>query len=248
MVPSYQHYKSKKQYKRAKRTTRIMRRAVPRIPRWNLRTAGFAGKESKYIDYSHSVDIPTGRIDASDLDPATYLCLNAVSQGTGNQQRMGLRSTCTSISIQGHVTFPVANPVGSTTGYAKLWLLIDTQTNGAQATGEEFLTGPATNQVISHRNLENSHRFKTLKQITVCANSPSAYWDGVDQAGPEIVVPFEIHHKFKKPLQTRYLSTGDTVADVADNSIHLFGLSPQTNGNNSSAGIVFMSRCRFYAD
>ena len=80
----------------------------------------------------------------------------------------------------------------------KIWVVLDTQTNGAQMTADEYLATPASNQhcISTMINLENSHRFKTLATKEITFENQNHYWNGSGGVSPTIVKPFHIYKSF----------------------------------------------------
>lgn len=214
----------------------------------NQRIGGYGGAELRFVDYNKSVAVPFTTASMP-VDPTTALCLNAIAQGSGNSQRGGLRASIKSIEMHGVVKFPFA----SNQGEVRIWLVLDKQTNGAQLTGSDVFVDEANNDYTSSQflNLENKHRFTVLATKLVTYVNQNHYYDGVSAvAAPTVHKPFVIKKTFAgKGLQTRFLGTGATIADISDNSIHVLCAGTVTaSGTAKSADIRYLSRCRFFAD
>lgn len=211
----------------------------------NIRTAGFLGIVKKFLDVSHSSSLAT---DASACmeDPSTMLCLNAPAEGTGASQRSTRNVKFTDLHINGYIEFPQLGSTSNydTPGYCKIWVVMDTQTNGAQMTSDQLLLdiGTAGFDILSQRNLENTDRFKVLAELTVREGDRAAVWDGTDQRTSGKFVPFEIHRKLN--MRTKFVTTGTgaTIADIQDNSIHVLALATDVGSTN----IAYTSRIRYY--
>lgn len=214
--------------------------------RSNLRTGGYAGRELRFNDTSvDGVDI-SQTVTSAEADPTTLNCLNGIAQGSGVSQRGGIRSTLHSIRVNGQVSFIPSFP---NQGIVKLYLVLDKQTNGTQMTGPMYLSSSIASTWLSplqHPNLENSHRFTLLSSKTITFKTQNHYWNGSAGVAPTVNVPFTLQKTWKAGLKTRYLSTGDTVASIADNSIHVLAIC--TDNSGASAKISYISRIRFYAD
>lgn len=212
----------------------------------NIRTAGFMGKELKFIDQEYDAAVSAG-LPGSEADPATVLCLNATAQGDGNSDRDGRRQYTNSIWVNGNVEFTALDTtaIGSTY-YVKLSLVLDTQTNGAQFAATSVYDEPTNSDidVDAFRNLEYTHRFKVLKTVIVKQVVGAAVWDGDSIHKIGCKVPFRIRYKFKKPLITTYTGTSAVVGNIADNSLHLIATQVQAAGG-SHATLRYVSRCRF---
>lgn len=231
------HYKKSKKKSSKKRS----REAV------NYRTGGYAGREVRFLDTSvEGRDIAVA-ISGATANPTTLLCLNAVGPGTGVSQRGGIRCTVKSIRINGVISFVPAFP---SSGIVKLYLVKDKQTNGAQMTGTQYFdTAIASDfmSVMQHENLENAHRFSLLAKKTVKFVTQNHYWNGTTAVAPTVNVPFSLSKSFgASGMKVRFLGSGTTIADIADNSLHLLALC--TDNSGSSAKISYISRMKFYAD
>ncbi len=218
------------------------RRLANAYKKRNTRTGGYTGKELRFVDYDVNQAMLTDLGNGARADPSTALCLNAIAQGSGNSQRGGLRATIRSVQVRGYVKFSTA----TLQGIVKLYLVLDTQTNGAQLVPQElFADSPSSanfQAVNLFENLENSHRFKILQSKTVKFVTQNHYWNGTDTLAPSPCVPFTLTKSWKSGLQTRFSGTGATIADISDNSLHVVAISLDTSELN------YVSRVRFYAD
>lgn len=129
-------------------------------------------------------------------------------------------------------------------------LVWDKQTNGATLNSEDVYTNQAadarTNGALQ-RNMSFSKRFKVLD--TWLFNYPPTMMATNDQATYTMAiagnqVPFQLAHKFTKPLVVNF-TTGSTTADVAnviDNSLHLIAYATNIG---AAPQILYNSRMRF---
>lgn len=227
-------------------------RHIPKFPRYkkvsNARSGGFVGRELKFVDYALTNTTVGITLATADQDPALALCLNAVAQGTGNSQRLGLRAIFKSLDIRMNFIWQQVVKDGAT---ARVIVYIDKQTNGAQAQVTDLLDGAkvaAENAILAPLNLENKHRFQILRDVAVQSPTSDVNWDGTVFFSKKQRT--QLHLKIplggKRGLQTRFLGTGATVADVADNSVHIAIFMNQS----STGGVLasYISRARFYAD
>ena len=85
----------------------LEQRKQARLRRRNIRTAGFLGIEHKFIDTSLVSSALTAPTDSTggEHDPATVLCLNAVAQGDGEEQRDGKAYVIDQLYMNGFVQF-----------------------------------------------------------------------------------------------------------------------------------------------
>lgn len=130
----------------------------------------------------------------------------------------------------------------------KLWLVLDTQTNGGTATGldsENVYTNPAAAALMGCsvlRNMLYTKRYKILKQLTVQLPQPSlgtANTSAMDQEGQHC--QFDINVDLKG-LKTEFLGNAGTVADIVDNGLFLIGC---TSSNNTSPSVNYNARLRY---
>lgn len=209
-----------------------------RFARRNFRTGGFLGVELKFLDEKVDWgDAGTLRyLDAAtaEIDPPTPDCLNALSEGSGVSQRIGRKVTNKMITIRGAVVWPaisfdaavdfVANP------NAVIFLVLDTQTNGAQLNSEDVFTAFtafADHQVMTNvfRDQERVARFRVLAKVTLCCPNRNM---GQDVAGGKnvyerVYVPFEINKKLNFETTYNATATPATVSQIVDNSLHMIG-------------------------
>lgn len=233
-------FRKKRSFRRARRK-RSFRSGVNR-------TAGLLGIEKKFIDQSVSDTTPLVTVWAgAEFDPATSLNLAGVSQGDGPGQRDGRKMSVVSVAVKGEI---FNNAIESGTGpsadqYARVIMVLDRQTNGAQLNAEDVMqTIGGNDDYRSFRNLEFLQRFKVLADKTI-------YYDvarsGMNEGainlfavGP-IKKTFNFYYKFSKPLVVNYTGTTNAMANVRDNSIHLIVV-----GTSTAMTISYTSRCRFY--
>lgn len=227
---------------------RYARTQASRYRSMNKRLGGFAGRELRFVDYQLAETVLSPQVPAGIKDPATALALNAIAQGSGNNQRGGLRATIMSCQVKGVVVFPKV----STQGIVKIYMVLDTQTNGAAMTADEFLVDPTddVHGVSAFINLENTHRFKTLAQTTATYVTQNHFGSSESSAdlAPTIHVPFNLYKGWSSGMITRFLSTGATISDIADNSIHIVAICGQGPANATSASIAYQTRIRYQAN
>ena len=211
----------------------------------NCRRGGYIGREKKYSDQVLNAG-ELGRVLSTSVeDPSTnHLC--AIAQGSGNTERDGLRATIDSIHIKGKLYWVETNPgaVQKIMPFVRLMVIHDKQTNGAQLSATEVLQNvSADDNDSSFRNLEYTSRFKVMKDVRI---RPPAVGGSSSASVPQII-PFEMHFT-NLCIPVRYKGTGNTVADVMDNSFHLIAFKAY-NGSTDNCSNVQMRynvRCRFY--
>lgn len=183
-------------------------------------------KELKFFDtdLSFLIDL-TGEV------PATgQLCL--IPQGDTESSRDGRAAYVKSIQIRGNFSLiPVASATASSTAY--VYVVLDTQCNGAAAAVTDVLTGANLGTALI--NLTNSERFKIMKRFVIEMNAQA----GVSTAYNNHTVPVDWYKKCDIPLQ--YNSTAGAITEIRSNNIFLLA------GTNAAAGddlINFTGRCR----
>ncbi len=226
---------------------RVARRALVVVPAAsaNVRTGGFMGLERKFKDYEVSADSFTTVWAGGEMDDGTALSLSAVAQGDGEDQRDGRVYTIHSVHIRGYVELSSledsVSPINDV--IARIALVWDTQTNGAQLNAEDvYLTTSAGKDVNSFRNLQESKRFIVLKEKTMTlkaygqtnAGAQNLYTNGA------VRIHFKINKAFKNGIKVRCKGTTATVASISDNSLHLIGTA-----NATTVVLNYESRIRF---
>ncbi len=200
----------------------------------NVRTAGFIGMENKFVDTTVTDKAFTTIWAGGEMEDGTMLGLGIPAQGTGESERDGRVYTLKSLHIKGFIE--VNSAESSTTPLAdllaRLALVWDTQTNGAQMSAEEcMLTIGTPDDVNSFRNLQFSHRFIVLKDKTfrIPVAQTSTNEGAINLfASPRVVIPFKMNKTFKKGIKIRCKGTGGIIGDVTDNSFHLIGTATST--------------------
>lgn len=234
-----QHYRSSRNKRRRTGIGSYRRIRVP-----NRRSGGYMGLENKFIDYEYSGTIATS-LGTAMADPSpTALALNAIARGDGESDRDGRKVRLNSLLIQGHVNFysqSAASPEGG--HYARLLLVLDRQTNGAQMDDTDCLKNPSNNDldISAVKNLQNAARFAILEERIIGQHSPTAVWNGTNSVNSQVQVPFKI---YKKLAQTVHFLSGTTaaVSNIADYSLHLICIG----STGLSGNLQYVSRIRFH--
>lgn len=229
-----------KRAKKAYRPSMYKKRAIARIS--NARTGGFLGLEKKFVDYEYDAAV-VQTVASAEADPATALCLNVSAQGDGPSEHDGRQAVIKSIEIRGTVLFSgtdAATPAES--GYVRILVLLDKQTNGAQFNSEDVLKDPTDADLDSDamRNLEFIERFQVLRDMTIHSGDRSSIWDGTSAPTEATYKPFKIFIPLKN-LVCNFTSTTAAIANVKDNSIHVMAI-----GEGGAAILRYVSRCRFF--
>ncbi len=200
------------------------------------RTRGvYAIGETKYFDFELAAQalVASAGWTSTEIDPDAVPVVDmdtlfVPKVGSAINQRIGRSVKVKKIKIRGHISVPAqANQTGAdATAQVRLVLVMDTQTNAAQAQGEQVFAAPTTvdsgNAVNSFQSLANLGRFNVLHDEKITVGDPNLSWDGTNMEQQGLKHPFYISHEFKKPLVCHFNAVnGGTVADCVDNSFHL---------------------------
>lgn len=228
----------------ARLASRLARRNVVS----NLRIGGFRDLEVKFLDSAIADTQIPSPTDASsgELDP-TGSCLNAIAQGDGESNRDGRKVTLHSVFINGTVSTDTASDQTTATisgSQVFVALVLDTQTNGAQLSSENVFTNPGASAFTAAsplRNLQYLQRFKVLATKVIDMNPDTLTYDGTadqkDSAGK--VRSFRIYKRLKIPVI--YTNTTASIANVADNSLHVIAFA----SGRWTCNLSYNARIRF---
>jgi len=218
----------------------------------SYRTGGLSGLELKYIDNQYAATNLTNTLTTTTAthDPSATITINGTAQGDGFDNRDGIIMTTKSVGIVGQIVVPaveVQDNLNCSFQY-RIALVLDKQTNGAAASADLIWDDTATVKTNAFRKIENAFRFDVLKEIKGRWNPPSVVNTAsvINSFGyPKVTIPFKIFYTFPGGLKTRYSSTTNTIANIRDNSLHIYAwvdtvtTTPQT--------ISYTSRARFIA-
>lgn len=209
----------------------------------NARTGGFSGVELKYID--------NGLDDATLLDsawtgalhdPTTVNCLFATKQGTGPTDRDGRKLIIKSIFVRGNVKLAHdAGAAGADATVARVLLVQDTQTNGAQLNPIHVMASGVGTGVHQFRNLEYSKRFRVLGDKTMVLNPQSSSGDTATVRAGEVKKSFSFFLKCNIPVTYNATADPADISQIMDNSFHILAMGDDA----SPAGSLKLSyNCR----
>lgn len=218
-------------------------------PRNNMRSAGWLGLELKFLDQAIVGVALTAPTDAAgaELDPtgSSVLCIGHPPQGDGPSDRDGRTYVVKSVNIDGVVTCAsqIDQTAVDTAATIRLYLVLDTQTNGAQLNSEDVFTNPSAAAVgngSGFRNLLHMKRFKVLDSVQFSLPQAVITWDGTNVETGGFSVPFQLSWRgSQKVIAT---STTGVVATVDDYSFHVIGYAT----NITAAPLVtYNARTRF---
>lgn len=217
----------------------------------NLRTGGLMGVETKFFDTGIGLTAISNAaaFTGAEMDPAAQLCLNAVAQNDTASGRDGNKINMKGISIRGVVQWPAwTDNSGPVMGDVFIALVLDTQTNGAQAQSEEVFTNPGA--VISlvtspFREMSQVTRFRVLKEKRLLAPTGLVVWNDTGSQKEQLgyCKHFEMYVSLKS-LLTNYKGTTSVIASLADNSLHLIAVTNQAQALGTPS-LGYNSRLRF---
>lgn len=222
------------------------------IAQLNKRIGGFSGLELKFFDTSlvataiSAVAAYTG----AEMDPATVLCLNAMTTGTGPNARLGRHIQMKSIQIKLQVKRISAE---SDTGpqpdvYVYVALVLDKQTNKAQLSSEQVFTNVPANTTLNAQpfiNMENTDRFRVLKHKMLKMSVTTAQQnEGAVNlfANGALVKNFTWNCNLRN-MKVLFDGVDDpaTIANIQDKSLHIVAFATQA----TNCQLSYQSRLRF---
>lgn len=236
-------YKARKRLGLLSRGPVISYKKLPMLKRMRgtYRKSGFYGRfngpraENKFLDTALNF-----QVDQTAEVPATgQLCL--IPQGDGQSEREGRKCTINSILIKGILTFvPGAAAVASDVAY--IYVVQDTQTNGAAATVANDNTGIFTaagaNLAVAVRCLANTERFKILHRFKV----PLVADAGVTTAYNNVSKHIEWYKKCSIPMEYDAAATTGALTTIRSNNVFLVAGSVNSDDTIAFVGV---SRVRF---
>jgi len=201
-------------------------RAIPRSMAGVVRTSQAYSRsrrgELKFFDTAISFNLDAvGEVPASGQ-------LNLIAQGTGQSQRIGRIATVRSMQLRLNLDY-LPTTAATASGNAFIYVVLDTQCNGAAAAITDVLTGSGMSTALI--NLDNSQRFRILKKIKV-EFQPGA---GVSAAYNEVRKCVDVYMKLNVPLE--FSSTTGAITELRSNNIFLLA------GGDGSNGGVFDDLC-----
>ncbi len=209
-------------------------------PKVNRRTGGFIDFENKFQFTNYDGAMSTTWQTQED---ATADTISAVLQGDTETTRDGRVYHITSVHVRGYVYLNNAEGVSTATdqAIARVLLVLDTQTNGAQLSGVQVMSTNATPDVLGFRNLQYTKRFRVImdKQVVV---RPINVFEGSTgfYTLARTYAPFQFNWRPKVPLKVTCSGTTAVVGSIQDNSLHIMGAA-----TNTGTRIQYSSRMRF---
>ena len=198
------------------------------IPR-NIAKA-LKGVEKKFITRVLSSTAITAAWAGGEMNVADG-CVNGITQGDGDSERIGKAVTFDSVYVHGLLTIPaldgtvVQNPIS-----VRLIWFMDTQTNGVQANAEDVMDDAAGTKFLAFRNALFLARFKILYDRTITVTPMAAAGNGTanDTASA--------HRTWKAAfrnlnMNVTYSATASTIPSVTNNSIQCACVASTTGCN-----------------
>lgn len=205
--------------------------------------------EKKYVDQTHT--FPVGRVLSGAMaDPTTNSQLTGISAldsvNTENR-RDGLKARITDVFIRGDIRWDniVPGTAGETADcelpWVRLMVVQDMQTNGAQMAATDVLQTISNDlNPLAFRNLENTTRFKVLKDVFIHPRNHPSF----SNKSGKIWMPFSMSFSGLN-MDVKYKDTSATISDVVDNSLHFIAL--KTYSDSGTADITSNVTCRYLA-
>lgn len=201
------------------------------------RTTGYYGRftgsrpELKFFDTALSFNF-----DATAEVPATgQLCI--IPQDDTQSGRDGNKAIIKSINIHGIVQL-LPGAAATSCDVAYLYLIQDTQCNGAAATVADANTGVFTGANLSTANhtLANGNRFRVLKKWVFTMNPPA----GATTALNNVIKEFKFYKKCNIPVQYDAAAATGALTTIRSNNLFLVA---GTAGNTDDL-IACQGTCR----
>lgn len=221
------------------------------LRRGNIVTAGQLATEYKYCDIAFDASQAlTAPADCTGMElppSAANTNIFTTSQGDTAISRDGNKIMVKEIMIRGHVYWVRSSDAADVPQYSivALWLVLDTQTNGAACNSEDVFqntSGSATLGPYAYKNTYFGPRFRILKKWFLRRPPIAVGTDGANTMSCQSnLVPFSYYKKCNIPVTYAQESTG-LITDIRDNSLHLMGCANSTDGTPS---ISWSSRIRF---
>lgn len=212
----------------------------PVYRRKNIRYGGFMGIERKFIDTVKTATDLSGGWAGSELDPAaSTLC--APTKGTGPSDRDGDHIVIKQIMVKGVVYTKVRNDEANVSGpyHFAIYLVQDTQSNGAQLNGEDVMVATDPEE-WSFRNLQYARRFRILAKKTGSISPTVTSTDGANTCslgGGQRTFQFMVNCN----IPVDFIGNAGTIADIGNNSIHIIACASTT----SCLTCAYHARVRF---
>ena len=200
------------------------------------RTGGYTGRfqpggEMKFVDEDHTISMTSAPVAASTVLTGE---LAVIPQGNTQSTRVGRKCVLKSLQIRGYINYKPGT-TDQAGDLAYIWLVQDTQTNGAHGSATDIFESGNPTRVM--RNMANSSRFRILKRWVYRFQMTST-----NIAGTEHVDSYQVFDDYLKlNIPMEYDGTSGVIAQQRTNS--LFFVVGSLIG--SDAQLQFSTRLRF---
>lgn len=254
---SYRRRSYRRKYRRSRRRFRSAAS--------NLRRGGRLGIETKYVDggvqAGNVFAVTDGatlanvatRQDVGGSGTTAVGNLWIIPQGDGPSNRDGAKLTVLKVVVRGFVFFPhsfntTVNATSLLDVPVHIFIVLDTQSNGASCLLNDVFTFPTTNgatemtsaatlsdtPAMFQRNMTWGRRFAVLKHMVL--RRRYALSDITDtslsvDSSPAAAAPFKWMKKMRMNVTYAPSNTDGQMAGIQDNSIHVFAVMGNTNGS-----------------
>lgn len=152
--------------------------------------------------------------------------LTVIPEGNGESERIGRKITLRNIHVKGQLVLsPETLFTTKMSDWVEIYILQDTQTNGALFTGTDLLEN---DNIEAFRNLANSSRFKVLKKKTFSMNALVGIQTSegpVTFATGEVTRAFSMNIQCDIPIEYDNSLTTGVITTVRSNNIYLCAIS-----------------------
>lgn len=217
----------------------VKRRRIQPAQKGYLRTGGFYGRyanggEKKFFDTDLDAIFTTV---ANTMEQAN---LNIIVQGNTESNRVGRKVILTRVDCRGILTLPASTASANTSGFVRMLLVCDKQTNGSAFAATDLWETDAWG---TFNNLSNSSRFQILQSKIFTMNSPSGSGRGSTDtlAFGEKAIAFKMGVDLNLPIEFDNSATTGAVTTQRSNSLWLVTQGAGTGVLMSTA----QSRVRF---
>lgn len=197
------------------------------------------------------------------VDPVGGECLNAIALGSGPQNRKGRRISIVDVEVRGIVQllqFFEGQPQFLPGDFVRVWLVLDTQTNGVQFQTNELFTAAAPTNLLAplvFLNPFNYSRFRILDSVDLIYESSPPISGFVGSEGFAAAYrggamrQFTLKWSGEIPV-TYYDGVGEgTIASISDNSLHVVAFNSFYDSfipDGWEQQIQYLSRVHFYSN
>lgn len=231
------HY-NRRRYKR--RRSRLFRRGRDRTGGTWGRFKAPPSQEKKWHDTVREINVTNALQLLGTTAAPTVVSINLIPQGDTAITRDGRKCQLVSYYCCGTLKTTVAAQAVYH-GYYKLWLVQDTQCNGANCLAADVFTiDTGGTPSLVHRNLENVERFRIIDCCRFQVNPPAT------NGGSELngtTTYFECQGKLSVPLE--FGGATGAITEIRSNNLFWIGLADTLTQGSSVAAIKLFTRLRF---